>query len=154
MAVVKKFKPDSPIVCRSVRRGNLSYVSSKSGMSYEWLGYGDTCEVMYSDLMALKSAKSPFVFAPWFIIEDEELVSQWKKELEPIYAPFSGFESLEDIFSLTPEEFKNILKSSPQGFKDAVTALACEKINDKTLDSVSIIKAIDETLGTSLQILI
>jgi hypothetical protein len=154
MATVKKFKSDTPILCRSVCRGNLSYVSSKSGLSYEWLGYGDTCEVMYSDLMALKSAKSPFVFAPWFIIENDELVAQWKKELEPVYAPFAGFESLDEVFSLDIEEFKELIKNSPRGFKDAVVSLACEKINDGTLDSVSIIKALDETLGTSLQILI
>lgn len=154
MAAVRKFKPDTPILCRSVCRGNLSYISPKSGLSYEWLGYGDTCEVMYSDLMALKSAKSPFVFAPWFIIEDEELVSQWKKELEPIYAPFAGFESLDEVFNLEPDKFKELLKNSPRGFKNAVVALACEKINDGTLDSVSVIKALDETLGTSLQILI
>lgn len=150
----KKKRPSDMIQCMSVRSGGLFYESKKSGQVYQWYGYGDIAEVQYSDLMAMKSSKSPFIFRPWILILDEDLVAEWAHDLDPIYAPFNEYKELGDIFSLSENEFRKTLKDAPRGFKDAVLALACDKIRDKTLDSISILRTIDEMLGSNLQMLL
>ena len=50
--------------------------------------------------------------------------------------------------------FKSKLMTMPVGMRDAVKTIASEKIMQGSLDSIGIIKAIDEVLGTDLFTLI
>ena len=81
----RKYAADDMIPCRSVTFGELLMTGKKSGLLYSWANHNDTTEVAFQDLQALKSTRSSYLFRPRFIIEDEELVSQWGKEFEKLY---------------------------------------------------------------------
>lgn len=149
----RKFAPDDKIICRSVTFGELLLTGVKSRLLYTWANYGDTTEVEFQDLQALKSMKSSYLYRPRFIIEDEELVEQWCKDFGDMYKNIEDTD-VENLFNLPLAQFKSKLKKTPKGVQQAVKNIAGEKILNGSLDSIAKIKAIDEILGTDLKVYI
>ena len=147
----RKYAPDDMITCRSVTYGELLLVGKKSKLLYDWANYGDTTEVEYQDLQALRSTKSSYLFKPRIVIEDEELVEQWSKELSDMYSHIVDID-VDSLFKLPLAQFKSKLKKAPKGVQQAVKNIAGEKILNGSLDSLAKIKAIDEILGTDLKL--
>lgn len=149
----RKYAPDDRIPCRSITFGELLMTGMKTKLLYSWANYNDVTEVEYQDLQALRSTRSSYLYRPRFIIEDEELVEQWGKDLNDIYQKIVDVD-VEDLFKLPIGQFKSKLKNSPRGVQQAVKNIAGEKIMNGSLDSLAKIKAIDEILGTDLMIYI
>lgn len=149
----RKYAPDEMITCRSITYGELLLTGTKSKLLYSWSNYGDTTEVEYQDLQALRSTRSSYLFKPRFVIEDEELVEQWGKDFDDMYKTIVDVD-VDDLFKLPVGQFKSKLKKAPKGVQQAVKNIAGEKIMNGTLDSLTKIKAIDEVLGTDLKLYI
>jgi len=149
----RKFAPEDMIACRSVTFGELLMPGAKTKVLYSWANYGDTTEVEYQDLQALRSTRSSYLFKPRFIIEDEELLEQWAKDFGEMYKNIISVDA-EEIFKLPISHFKSKLKKAPRGVQQAVKNIAGEKILNGSLDSLTKIKAIDEILGTDLKLYI
>lgn len=148
---LRKFAPDDMITCRSVTYGELLLTGPKSRLLYRWSNYNDTTEIPFQDLQALRSTKSSYLYRPRFIIEDEELLEQWSKDLKPIYDNIVDMD-VEEILKLPIGKFKAALKKAPNGVQQAIKNIAGDMIMNGTLDSVQKIKAIDEILGTDLKL--
>lgn len=148
-AQAKKFEPSEGIACRSVTFGELVLMGYKSKLLYTWANTGDVAYVEYQDLQALQSRKSKFLTEPLFIIEDEDLVSQWSNMLKSIYDKIDE-EDMEQILKLPVAKLKSKLKSSPEGVQKSIKSMAASKIASGEFDSIARIKAIDEVLGTEL----
>jgi hypothetical protein len=149
----RKYAPDDMIPCRSLTYGELLLTGRKSKLLYSWANYNDVTEVEFQDLQALKSTRSSYLFKPRFVIEDEELVEQWSKDLADMYSNIVEVD-VEDLFKLPIAQFKAKLKKAPKGVQQAVKNIAGEKILNGSLDSLAKIKAIDEILGTDLKLYI
>ena len=149
----RKFASDDLITCRSITYGELLLTGTKSRLLYRWANYGDTTEVEYQDLQALKSTRSTYLFKPRIVIEDEELVEQWGKDFGDMYKGIVDVD-VEDLLKLPLNQFKSKLKKAPKGVQQAVKNIAGEKILNGSLDSLAKIKAIDEILGTDLKLYI
>lgn len=144
------------VPCKSVTAGELLLPGKKSGILYRWGNYGDVTEVEYQDLMAIKSNKSRYLYEPWMIVDDEELLktSFWK-DLNDVYASFYDIEDdVERVFRLSNDEFEAKLRSMPKGIQKTVASIARDGIDNGTIDSLAKIRAIDNVLGTDLLTLI
>lgn len=146
------FKATDMIECKSLRYGLMQHISKKSGNIYEWADYGDIVEVEYGDLLSLKSSKSKFLYSPWFMIMDDQLVEDWK--LADIYEPFKEFDDVEEFLQSGATTIRKTLPNAPQGYKDLVTYTAADMIRNGTIDSIATINAIDEILGKNLTTLL
>lgn len=151
--VARKYEPDELITCRSLTFGELLLSGKKSKLLYSWANYGDTTEVEYQDLQALKSTKSSYLYRPRIVVEDEELVAQWGKDFVGMYKNIEDVDA-EDLLKLPVAQLRARLKKSPRGVQHAVKNIAGEKILNGSLDSLAKIKAIDEILGTDLKLYI
>ena len=145
--IVRKFAPDDLIICRSITFGELLLTGKKSKLLYSWANYGDTTEVEYQDLQALKSTRSSYLFKPRFIIEDEELVEQWGSMLKPIYEKVVT-KDIEDFFELPLNKFKAQLNIMPDGLKDAIKTKAVQMIQSEELYDIRKVREIDAAWGT------
>ena len=143
----KKYAPTDLIECRSITGGELILVGDKTKLHYTWADYGDTAFVEYQDLQALQSRKSGFLTKPRFIIEDEELVEQWRSMLKPIYDKINT-KSIEEFFKLPVGKFEAQLKVIPVGLKEAVKTRAVQMIQSDELYDIRKVRAIDEAWGT------
>ncbi len=148
----RKFAMDDPILCKSVTFGELLLPGKKSQLLYTWANYGDTTEVEFQDLQALRSTRSAYLNAPYFVIEDEDLLEQWP-EFKALYEKVAAID-VDNLFNLPINQFKKRLREIPVGFKDSIKNIASDKILNGSLDSLTKINALDEILGTDLKLLI
>lgn len=151
----KRFDLSTLIRCRSVRHGDLIYVAS-NGYSYVWNGFGDLRELPYQEIISMKSRRSKFLYEPWLIIEDEDLLAskEFAGEFDEMYQIYADFENPEQFFDRKPSEIKEVLKNAPNGLKDLIVYNAGRYMAEGILDSVGAINAIDDVLGTKLKMLL
>ena len=87
------------------------------------------------------------------IIEDEDLIEEWKADLGDLYADLQSID-VKAMFKLPYRQFVAQLKKLPAGMKTTVQNMAYSMIQDRTLYDLRIIDAIDEILGTELKMMI
>lgn len=148
-----KHDPGELISCRSVRFGELRLIGPKTHMPYSWANEGDFRDVEYQDLVSWKALGSRYLFEPMIIIEDEDIVEEWKADLGELYENLQQVD-LKALFKLPLRQFTAQLKKLPNGMKSTVQNMAYSMIQDGTLYDLRIIKAIDETFGTELIMMI
>lgn len=148
-----KHDPSELILCRSVRFGELRLIGPKTRMPYSWANEGDVREVEYQDLVSWRALHSRYLFEPMIIIEDEELVEEWKADLGKLYDEVQNVD-LKEMFKLPHRNFVAQLKKLPAGMKTTVQNMAYSMIQDGTLYDLRTIRAIDETLNTELMMMI
>jgi len=148
-----KHEPAEQISCRSVRFGELRLIGPKTHMVYSWANEGDYRDVEYQDLLSWKALGSRYLFDPMIIIEDEEIVEEWKADLGEIYENLNSV-NLKEMFKLPHRQFVAQIKKLPDGMKSTVQNMAYTMIQDGTLYDLRTIKAIDEILGTELKMMI
>lgn len=150
----KSFQLTDMIMCKSVTFGRLIYTSKKTGLSYVWEDYGDIQEVQYSDLLALKSSRSAFLFKPYFVIENEDLINIWAKDFEKMYSIIALISNMDEFLSSDTSVVEKTLSELPDGLKNTVQNYAADMIRRGELDSVSMIQMIDNTLNCNLKSLL
>lgn len=153
--IEKIFKADTPITCKSVRQNEL-FFRSNSGTEYTWNGFGDIRELPYSDVMSMKASRSAYLYEPWLLIEDEELMSkpEFQKEFADMYDIYKEFDNPKDFFEQPISDIKKRLQDAPKGLRDLIIYNAGQYIEDGTLDRIGVINALDEIFGTRLRMLI
>ena len=147
-----KHDPNELIVCRSVRFGELRLIGPKTRMPYSWVNEGDEKEVEYQDLLAWRTLHSRYLYDPMIIIEDDELCEEWT-DLGKLYDELEVVD-LKALFKLPHRQFVAQLKKLPEGMKSSVQNMAYSMIQNGTLYDLRTIKAIDDTLGTELKMMI
>lgn len=148
-----KHDPSELILCRSVRFGELRLIGPKTRMPYSWANEGDVREVEYQDLVSWRALHSRYLFEPMIIIEDDDIVEEWRADLGKLYADLQDID-VKALFKLPHRQFIAQLKKLPAGMKTTVQNMAYSMIQDRTLYDLRIIDAIDETLGTELKMMI
>ena len=152
---INKPKHDSSelVPCRSVRFGELRLIGPKTRMPYSWANEGDVREVEYQDLVSWRALRHKYLFEPMIIIEDEDLVEEWKADLGDLYEELQSID-IKAMFKLPHRQFIAQLKKLPAGMKATVQNMAYSMIQDRTLYDLRTIDAIDEILGTELKMMI
>ena len=148
-----KHEPNEYIPCRSVRFGELILIGPKTRTPYRWANEGDVAEVEHQDLLSWKAQRHKYLFEPMIIIEDEDIVEEWKADLGKLYADLQDID-VKAMFKLPHRQFIAQLKKLPAGMKTTVQNMAYSMIQDRTLYDLRIIDAIDEILGTELKMMI
>lgn len=151
----RKYEANDLIPVRSITQGELLLPGKKSQILYRWAAYGDITEVEYQDLYSLKSSRSQYIYAPLFVIEDQELLedARWK-DVKNLYGNLYDSEDLGEVLRLPVNKFKTVLKSVPTGLLNAIKIEVATRIENGTFDSISKIKAVDEICGTDFITLI
>lgn len=150
---IKAYKDDELIPCRSIMSGYMNMFMPKTKLVMEWTGNGDICQVEYQDLRAAMISRDPHIMKPYIIIEDAELLElpEWSA-VKKLYDSMYTTDDLSQILDLPYDKMAQIIGQLPVGAKTALVAIARERIDNKTFDSMNKIKLIDETFGTDLML--
>lgn len=145
----RQFNQHDLILCRSVTAGWLG-CGGKSGQYYIFENFGDECEIEYQDLFALKQRRSPYIYSPLFVIEDEELLDnpRWS-DIKKFYdEKVYTMDDIEEILNLPVGQFENALRQLPKGLAKSLQVEVAKRIEDGTFDSLRKIKIVDEVYET------
>ena len=148
----RQFNQHDLILWRSVTEGWLG-CGGKSGQYYIFENFGDMCEVEYQDLFALKQRRSPYLYAPLFVIEDEELLEnpRWA-DIQKFYdEKVYTMEDINEVLNLPFSQFEDALKKLPKGLAKSVQVEVAKRIEDGSFDSLKKIKVVDAVFGTDFR---
>lgn len=149
----RKYEQSEGILCKSITSGGLYMPGLKSNILYTWIDSGDQIEVEYQDLLAAIRSNNSYVMRPFFVIEDEEFVSQFT-QLKKLYDKLYSVGELKDVITdLSPADMKATILSLPQGAQDSIKHIASKMVSDGTLDSVRKIKILDEIFDTEMSVM-
>lgn len=145
--VQKTFNPDDEILCRSITGGELILIGKKTENKYRWANVDDECYVLYQDLQSLKVVRSDYLYAPLFIICDDELIKEWS-DIEELYSTLLSDNEIMEMLTLSPQVLKKNLLKLPAGLLNHIKDIVGNMIANEQFDSVQRIKVIDEVLDT------
>jgi len=145
---LKQFKLDDMIPCRSVTPYGVTLESPDKTMIYRWKNWGDVEMVRYKDLQSWR--RNAIVTNPMILIEDADLVEQWKRDIGDIYKPFIGVEYPEELFDLSDDDFENLLRTGSRTVKQIIATVAMTMIRAENYPDVRKLRIIDDVLGTML----
>lgn len=152
MKVVNKRDASDGVRCRSVTVGGLYMTGMKSQIPYKWYDEGAIVEVEYQDIVAAIRSNSNYVYKPYFIIEDEEILKEYPRVNE-IYKKMYSIKELSDVFKLSESSMIGTIKGLPSGVQDSIKTLASKMVMTGELDSVKKIKALDAYFNTNIMLM-
>lgn len=150
--VAKKRDSSDGVRCRSVTVGGLYMTGMKSQIPYKWYDEGAVVEVEYQDVIAAIRSNSSYIYKPYFIIEDEEILNEYPRVNE-IYKKMYSIKELSDVFKLSESSMIGTIKGLPSGVQDSIKTLASKMVMTGELDSVKKIKALDEYFNTKIMLM-
>jgi hypothetical protein len=129
--------------------GKLFY-SSRTGAEFVFTEYGQTDQIQVSELINMNNKNPRYLKEPWLIIMDEDVVQflGLSKVYENIIMP----EEFETFFNRPVEEIEAFIRKAPKGMTQLIVSMAQTKVQDGTLDSMRVVKLINDIFGTDLTI--
>lgn len=149
--IPRKFEPMDGVLCRSIVDGVLVMAGIKSNNSYKWSDANDVEEVEYQDLVSAVRSNTSYIYAPHFIIEDEDFLEQFP-QVQKVYDSMYTTADLREILDLPANSMISAIKSLPDGSKENLRDIAGKMVLNGQLDSVQKIKALDEFYNTNFMI--
>jgi hypothetical protein len=140
----KELDRNMMVSCRSVVQGELTYVSKKTGLETTWSKFGDEEYIDLGELMTMKASQPKFLNNPWIMIDDTDVVEHLG--LKAVYDKIIAVEELDSFFYKQVDEMVEVLKKAPKGTRQLVADTARAKVQDGSLDSMRIIKALEKEL--------
>ena len=150
-----ELEPTDMVECKSTTAGELFLVGGKTKTLYAWGDFGDITEVEFQDIQYEKARHSKFLYEPWFVIENEELLSSPKfKDLGDVYDTMYSINDLNAFCTQPAKAFSKAFKGLPKGMQNTVKEYVGVQIEAGNFDSLQKIRIIDETLDSDLMFLI
>ena len=144
--VKQKRDPNEMIDVTCIVHGGLNFVTS-NGLEIVWDSYGDVYPLEYKELIYMLNKYKRFFEEPWVIMEQDVLEDLHATHY---YKNIIDFENIDNVFTKTPEQIKELLDKSPQGIKRLIADKATSAIKEGTLDSMKIIEILQKELGIEL----
>ena len=145
---VRQCKLDDMSQCRSVTPYGVTLESPDKTMIYRWRNWGDVEMVRYKDLQSWR--RNSIITDPMILIEDADLVEQWKRDIGDVYKPFIGVEYPEELFDMSDDDFEKLLRTGNRTVKQIIATTAMSMIRAENYPDVKKIRIIDDVLGTML----
>lgn len=146
-----EFNPEDEIECRAVVEGRTFVEGSKSKDMYQFVGKNDIQPIQYRDLADMVRTNSAYLFNPMIMVIDEDFIDKFPR-LRDFYDNMYSRGDVDTILHLDAYSLKEILKDLPKGVQEAVKSEAMAMIADGRMDSISVVKTLDEFFGTKMML--
>lgn len=148
--VPKEVDPNTYVTVLNGFQGRLIYISPKTGEKFVWDSFGDEQEIELRELRNARSSAKTFYEKNWFMFDKD---NQWVIDYLGVgrfyknAIPVDGFD---DIFKLPPDKIKGRISKISEGQKQSVIYRAKQLIGSGDIDSLKVIAALEDALGTEL----
>lgn len=146
--VKKNLDPNMVVTIKNGFQGRLVYQSKKTGETFIWEEFGDEQDMELSEVKAARNSSKKFFINNWFLIDDPEVIEYLG--VEQYYKHALNSENFDEIFNKTAKEIKEIISQLSTGQKRSLAYRAKQLIEDGTVDSIKVIKALEDGLGVEL----
>jgi len=142
--------PNELIPVRNGFHGKLVYIDSRTNEKFEWDEFGDIQEMELKQLRNAKNTNRFFFENNYFLFDDEYSWVIDYLRVNKYYEHAISLEGYSELFTKTPNEILTIIKDMTAGQKESLALCAQEKISTGEIDSLKIVRALEEGLGVTL----
>lgn len=136
------------IPVRNASPGGLVYKDSHTGLMYKWGEPGDIEFMELGELRTARNTQPKFFEKNWWEI-DEVRVLEWLNATK-FYKNSLMTKDFDVLFGKSPEEIVSIVEKIPEAQKDNLILRVRAKIAAGEIDSLKVIRALQESLGVKL----
>ena len=143
------FKDDDMILVMSGVAGALKHRSLTTSRVWDFLEFGQTQKMPYSELLTIRNTNPKVFNQGWLVVlnkriqEDFGLIEMYKNILTP--------ETMETVFDKSVDELSVLIDNLPEGMQLALMDKARTLYNNGKIDSISIVKLIEQKFNISLE---
>jgi len=148
MASKKKLRNDDLVEVMNYTVGELIYVNPRTQETWIWSGFGDVQPIPYIEIKTIKSTHPKFIYEPWFIILDDNVVDTLG--LTKLYENIIKPDEIDKFYNMDTNEMVEILEKAPENVKLLIAQLTKDKIQKKEFGDLFKIRLIEEALKTDL----
>lgn len=149
--VVKKrdaLKDDDQVWVMNGLMGTLVYKSDRTHKLWKFTEFGQMDTMEYRELVTIRNRYPRYFTEGWLIVLDSVVQDEFK--LTDVYQNIITPDNIEDIFTKSIEELSSFIDNLPEGMKNTFVNKAMDKFKKGELDSIKVIKLIEEKFGFSL----
>lgn len=147
-AKARKLEPHTMVAVRNGFNGKLVYRSSRTGERFVWDGFGAVLDMELQDLRSAKNSAKGYFENNWFMIDDIDVLEYLG--VERMYRNSLSIDNFDEIFKMPPDKMKECIASLPNGQRSSIIYRARQLIDDGVIDSIKVIKTLEESLGVEL----
>lgn len=146
--VKKNLDPATIVPVRNGFQGKLVYRSRRTGEEWIWNEFGDEQDIELSELKNAKNTYKRFFTDNWFMIDDPEIIEYLG--VEQYYRNALTVDGFDELFEETPDVIADRVAKLSGGQKRSVIYRAKQLIAEGGIDSLSVISALERSLGVEL----
>lgn len=151
----RRYEPTDTIMCHSVFPGKYFFSGPKSKITYPFEASGDENPVEYQDLLAAMMSKKKSIMAPFIVIDDEELLEDFRwKQVKKVYDSMFTIKDMDKFLSMPFESFKKEFEKLPIGVKKNVMLEVSTRVRDGRFSEMRKIRLIDEACSSNIAVLL
>ncbi len=141
---------NEPILVRNGYHGILVYVSPRTKEEFIWSEFGDVQEMELKELRNVKNTHKSFFENNYFLFDDEYSWVIKYLGVSKYYEHAISVDGYDELFNKTPDEIKIVIGEMSEGQKKSLLYCAQEKIASGEIDSIRVIRALEDGLGVHL----
>jgi len=145
----KKINDSDLIPVMNGLMGGLYYHSERTNRSWEFKEFGQEDNIEYGELLTLRNRSPRMLTEGMLIILDEEVQREFG--LVDLYENILTKENIDLVFEKSYDEIVKLIDVMPKGTQKTFVNKAQEKFNEGSLDSMKLIKYIEQKFGFSLE---
>jgi len=146
--VKQNLDPATIVPVRNGFQGKLVYRSRRTGEEWIWNEFGDEQDMELSELKNVKNTYKKFFTDNWFMIDDPEIIEYLG--VEQYYRSALTIDGFDGLFDETPDAIADRVSKLSDGQKRSVVYRAKQLIAEGGIDSLSVIGALERSLGVEL----
>lgn len=138
------------IVVRNGFHGVLVYESPRTHEVFKWSEFGDEQEMEIAELRTAKNNYKQFFMNNWFLFDDDYAWIVDYLGVGAYYKHTLNVDRLIELFDLPEAELKREVAALTDNQKLSIAYIARELRDEKRLDSITKVEAIEAAIGMSL----
>lgn len=144
----RSIKNDELIDVMNYTTGRLVYINPRSQQEWTFEGFGASDQIPFSELRTMKSMYPKFLFEPWMIILDEDVVQMLG--LSKLYENILKPSEIDMFYKMNEKQMEKFLLKAPNNMKTLLIDITKEKIKNKEFGDLFKIKHMENILDAKI----
>lgn len=151
----REYKPNDTIMCHSVFPGRFYFSGPKTNIVYPFEACGDENPVEYQDLLAAMMGKKPSIMSPHIVIDDEELLEDFRwKQVKQVYESLFAVKDMDAFLALPFTSFEKEFEKLPIGMKRNVMLEISTRVREGEFSEMKKIRLVDKACSSNIAVLL
>ena len=151
----RKYEPNDTIMCHSIFPGTFLFSGPKSKIVYPFEAPGDENPIEYQDLLAAMMSKKKSIMAPYIVIDDEELLEDFRwKQVKQVYDSMFAINNMDRFLEMPYDAFEKAFNELPIGVKKNVMLEISARVRDGRFSEMRKIRLVDGACNSNIAVLL